>query len=97
VDITQFPEHKRARLIGRVFQNPFTGTAPDMSIAENLALAAKRGMHRGLGQALNKKSIEAFREQLRLLKRGWKTASTIPSGSFPGAATSHHPADGFPG
>jgi len=84
VDITQFPEHKRARLIGRVFQNPFTGTAPDMSIAENLALAAKRGMHRGLGQALNKKSIEAFREQLRLLKMGLEDRLDNPIGKLSG-------------
>src|SRR5437870_10076877 len=46
-DITRWSEHKRARLIGRVFQNPFSGTAPSMSIAENLALAAKRGRARG--------------------------------------------------
>ena len=42
-DVTRWPEHRRAKLIGRVFQNPFSGTAPDMSIAENLALAARRG------------------------------------------------------
>jgi ABC-type uncharacterized transport system ATPase component len=48
-DITSWPEHRRAKLIGRVFQNPFSGTAPSMSIAENLALAARRGEPRGLG------------------------------------------------
>jgi len=42
-DITRWPEHRRAALIGRVFQNPFSGTAPHMTIAENLALAARRG------------------------------------------------------
>src|SRR5438045_6950459 len=46
-DITRWAEHKRARLIGRVFQNPFSGTAPSMSIAENLAMAARRGKPRG--------------------------------------------------
>src|ERR1700751_1737468 len=51
-DITRWAEHKRARLIGRVFQNPFSGTAPNMSIAENLAMAARRGLPRGLGWAL---------------------------------------------
>src|SRR6266545_7502453 len=51
-DITRWSEHHRARLIGRVFQNPFSGTAPAMSIAENLALAARRGRSRGLGWAL---------------------------------------------
>src|SRR5262245_23779796 len=48
-DVTAWPEHKRASLIGRVFQNPYTGTAPNMTIAENLTLAAKRGKPRGLG------------------------------------------------
>src|SRR5512135_137783 len=41
-DVTKWPEHRRAMHIGRVFQNPFSGTAPAMSIAENLALAARR-------------------------------------------------------
>ena len=50
-DITRWPEHRRAKFIGRVFQNPFRGTAPAMTIAENLALAAKRGRMRGLGSA----------------------------------------------
>lgn len=48
-DITRWPEHRRAKLIGRVFQNPFSGTAPSMSIAENIALATRRGHARGLG------------------------------------------------
>src|SRR6185503_294529 len=52
-NITRWSEHQRAKLIGRVFQNPFSGTAPNMSIAENLALAARRGQPRGLGWALN--------------------------------------------
>ena len=51
-DVTRWPEFKRAQFIGRVFQNPFSGTAPNLSIAENLALAAKRGLPRGLGWAL---------------------------------------------
>src|SRR5881409_1221239 len=46
VNITGWSEHQRAKLIGRVFQNPFSGTAPNMSIAENLALAARRGRPR---------------------------------------------------
>lgn len=51
-DITRWPEHRRAKLIGRVFQDPFSGTAPSMTIAENLALAARRGQRRGLSWAL---------------------------------------------
>ena len=60
-DITHWPEHRRAALIGRVFQNPFSGTAPDMSIEENLVLAARRGLPRGLSWALTR----SFRSQLR--------------------------------
>ncbi|HKR64005.1 MAG TPA: ATP-binding cassette domain-containing protein, partial [Thermoanaerobaculia bacterium] len=51
-DITRWPEHRRAARIGRVFQNPFSGTAPAMTVAENLALAARRGLSRGLGPLL---------------------------------------------
>lgn len=50
-DVTRWPEHRRARLVGRVFQNPFSGTAPNLSIAQNLSLASRRGMRRGLGLA----------------------------------------------
>jgi putative ABC transport system ATP-binding protein len=70
IDITRMPEHKRAKHIGRVFQNPFSGTAPDMSIAENLALAAKRGKLRNLGWALPKTAIREFREGLKPLNMG---------------------------
>ncbi len=51
--ITSWPEHRRASLVGRVFQNPFSGTAPNLSIAENFAMAAKRGSRRGLRWALS--------------------------------------------
>jgi len=68
--ITRWPEHRRAKLIGRVFQNPFSGTAPNMSIAENLAMAARRGHRRGFGWALNRKSREAFRDRIRSLNMG---------------------------
>ena len=55
-EVTRWPEHRRAKLIGRVFQNPFSGTAPNMTISENLALAARRGQPRGLGWALKSQS-----------------------------------------
>src|SRR5437773_8594905 len=48
-DVTRWPEHRRATLIGRAFQNPFSGTAPHMSIAENLALPTQPVHRRGLG------------------------------------------------
>lgn len=59
-DITRWGEHQRARFIGRVFQNPFSGTAPVMSIQENLALAMKRGKKRGIGWGLPKSLIGNF-------------------------------------
>ena len=51
-DITRWPEHRRAHLIGRVFQDPFAGTAPSLTVAENLALASKRGKWRTLAPLL---------------------------------------------
>ncbi len=47
-DVTRWPEHRRAALIGRVFQNPFSGTAPHLTVAENLAIASQRGRRRGI-------------------------------------------------
>lgn len=66
-DVTSWPEHRRASMIGRVFQNPFSGTAPSMTIAENLALAARRGKSRGLAWALGSKMRDAFRDRVRRL------------------------------
>jgi putative ABC transport system ATP-binding protein len=68
--ITRWPEHKRARQIGRVFQNPFTGTAPGMSIGENLALAAKRGKKRGLGWGLPASVIRELQSRVKDLNMG---------------------------
>lgn len=70
IDITKKPEHQRAKYIGRVFQNPFLGTAPDMSIAENLSLASKRGHFRSLGQALSRNKLSEFRERVKALNMG---------------------------
>src|SRR6266478_6149953 len=69
-NIARWSEHKRAKLIGRVFQNPFSGTAPSMSIAENLALATRRGQPRGLGWALPKRLRGEFRDRIRTLNMG---------------------------
>ena len=54
-DVTKLPEYKRAKFIGRVFQDPMTGTAADMQIAENLAIAARRGKGRTLRSGVSKK------------------------------------------
>src|SRR5262245_50272526 len=69
-DVTRWPEHRRARLIGRVFQNPFSGTAPNMTIAENFALAARRGHSRGMAWALTSKARSEFRDRVRRLNIG---------------------------
>ena len=64
-DVTRWPEHRRARFIGRVFQNPFSGTAPNLSIAENLALSARRGQPRGFGWALESHLMAKMRDTVR--------------------------------
>jgi len=66
-NVTRLPEHKRALHLGRVFQDPMVGTAADMTIAENLALALHRGEKRGLGKAITDKEREYFQTQLRQL------------------------------
>jgi putative ABC transport system ATP-binding protein len=82
--ITTWPEHRRAALIGRVFQNPFSGTAPSMSIAENLALAARRGRPRGLGWALSKSMMGDLRVSVRRLNIGLETRLDHPIGTLSG-------------
>ena len=69
-DVTRWPEHKRARFIGRVFQDPLMGTCASGSIAQNMALAQKRGQRRGLSRGVKTADREAFREHLRVLGLG---------------------------
>ena len=70
VDISDLPEHKRAPYLGRVFQDPMTGTAATMSIEDNMAVAARRGKRRGLRNRISKKEREEFKEQIRQLDLG---------------------------
>ena len=70
VEITNLSEHKRASYLGRVFQDPMTGTAATMSIEANMAIAARRGERRGLGWGITKKERRMFQEQLRELDLG---------------------------
>lgn len=70
VDVTNIPEYKRAMYLGRVFQDPMMGTAPDMEIAENLAIAKRRGTRRRLLWGLPKAERESYREVLRELGLG---------------------------
>ena len=67
VDVTARPEHKRADLIGRVFQDPFKGTCPSMTVAENLRMAELRGSRRGLGIGLGRSALARYRELLSRL------------------------------
>jgi putative ABC transport system ATP-binding protein len=83
-EITQWPEHRRARLIGRVFQDPFRGTAPTMSIAENLVLASLRGRRRGLALAVNRRSLSELRDRIRPLNMGLEDRLHNPIGSLSG-------------
>ncbi|MRR33644.1 ATP-binding cassette domain-containing protein [bacterium] len=69
-NISAWPEYRRAGLVGRVFQNPFSGTAPGMTIAENLAMAARRGRFPGMGWALRPRLLDDCRERVRSLKMG---------------------------
>ncbi len=70
VDVTNMPEYKRAKFLGRVFQDPMMGTAPDMEIAENLAIASKRGVKRKFIRGVKKADREFYRELLKVLDLG---------------------------
>ncbi len=69
-DVSLMPEYKRARLLGRVFQDPMMGTAADMEIQENLAMAYRRGKNRGLSWGITKKEKETYHEALKRLGLG---------------------------
>lgn len=69
-DVTKLPEYKRAKYIGRVFQDPMVGTAADMWIEENMALAMRRGKSRGFSWAINKSDRKLFKELLSQLDLG---------------------------
>ena len=69
-DISALPEYRRAAFLGRVFQDPMMGTAPTMELEENLALALRRGKHRGFAWGISKKERELYREQLKKLDLG---------------------------
>ena len=70
VDVTNMPEHKRAQFLGRVFQDPMKGTAPDMEIAENLAIAARRGTKRKFVWGVRKAEREKYKKLLADLELG---------------------------
>ena len=84
VDITHLPEHKRAKYIGRVFQDPMMGTAATMQIEENMALAARRGGRRSLRMGITKAEREQFRDLLRILDLGLEDRLTDKVGLLSG-------------
>lgn len=84
VNVTRLPEHKRAKFLGRVFQDPMTGTAATMGIEENLALAKRRGRRRFLGSGITKKEREEYRELLKILDLGLENRLTSKVGLLSG-------------
>ena len=84
VDVTNLPEYKRAKYIGRVFQDPMMGTAATMQIDENLALAARRGKSRTLRSGITKAERESYIEQLKILDLGLENRLTAKVGLLSG-------------
>ena len=84
VDISRMPEHKRAKYIGRVFQDPMMGTSAGMQIDENLALAFRRGEKRGLSWGIKKSEKELYKEILAKLGLGLQTRMTSKVGLLSG-------------
>ena len=83
-DVTRLPEHKRAKYIGRVFQDPMMGTAATMQIEENMALAARRGRSRTLRPGITRDERERYRETLKILDLGLEDRLTSKVGLLSG-------------
>ena len=83
-EVTHLPEHKRAKYIGRVFQDPMMGTAATMQIEENLALALRRGQRRSLRVGITQKEREQYRELLKTLDLGLEDRLTSKVGLLSG-------------
>ena len=84
VDVSTWPEHKRAQFLGRVFQDPMMGTAAKMQIEENLALAYRRGKKRGLKWGVTNEEREIYREELKILGLGLEDRMTAKVGLLSG-------------
>ena len=84
IDVTKLSEHKRAKYLGRVFQDPMTGTAATMGIEENLALAQRRGQARTLKIGITKKEREEYKELLKILGLGLENRLTSKVGLLSG-------------
>ncbi len=84
IDVTKLSEHKRAKYLGRVFQDPMTGTAATMGIEENLALASRRGQGRGLRPGIKRSERDEYRELLKILDLGLEDRLTSKVGLLSG-------------
>lgn len=84
IDVGRLPEHKRAKYLGRVFQDPMTGTAATMEIQENLAIAARRGEHRTLRWGITAKEKKEYCELLAMLDLGLENRMTAKVGLLSG-------------
>lgn len=83
-DVTNIPEFKRSKFIGRVFQDPLKGTAPNLTVEENLSLALLKGNRRGLKFALNKNIRNSFKDKLKELNLGLENQLTTKIGLLSG-------------
>ena len=83
-DVTKLPEYKRAKYIGRVFQDTKMGTASDMTIEENMAMAMRRGKSRTLRKGITKSERDFFREHLKILDLGLEDRLTTKTGLLSG-------------
>ena len=84
INISREPEHRRAKYIGRVFQDPMRGTAANMEIQENLAMALRRGKIRGLGWGIRNNEKDYYRTALAQLDLGLQTRMTSKVGLLSG-------------
>ena len=84
IDVTKLPEHKRAAYLSRVFQDPMKGTAANMQIQENLAMAYRRGLKRGLKWAITKEEHARYHEALKTLNLGLEDRMTAKVGLLSG-------------
>ena len=84
INVTKLSEHKRAKYLGRVFQDPMTGTAATMEIEENMALAARRGLRRTLKSGINEAERERYKEKLKILDLGLEDRLTAKVGLLSG-------------
>ena len=92
-DITKLPKYKRGGFISKVYQNPSMGTAPSMTVFENLSMADNKGKRFGFTMGLNKKRKEYYRELLKELDLGIENQMDTEVGSLSGGQTQCHGPD----